>query len=66
MAAPAGEKWHYAPLAARLAQAGILTAVASYTLYPQAGARDMVQELAAALSWTLDHAGAYGGDAGQA
>lgn len=32
----AGEKWHYAPMAVRLAQAGVLVGVVSYTLYPQA------------------------------
>ncbi len=31
----AGEKWHYAPMAARLAQAGVIVGVLSYTLYPQ-------------------------------
>ncbi len=51
----AGEKWHYAPMATRLAQCGILTCVVSYTLYPQAKARDMVAELSQALSWTLDN-----------
>ena len=61
----AGEKWHYAPMATRLAQCGILTCVVSYTLYPQAKARDMVAELSQALSWTLDNIQRYGGDPNQ-
>ena len=61
----AGEKWHYAPMATRLAQCGILTCVVSYTLYPQAKARDMVAELSQALSWTLDNIQGYGGNPDQ-
>ncbi len=53
----AGEKWHYAPMATRLAQCGILTCVVSYTLFPQAQAQDMVAELSQALTWTLDNIG---------
>ena len=34
-----GEKWHYSPLATRLAQSGIVACVVSYTLYPQASAQ---------------------------
>lgn len=62
----AGEKWHYAPLATRLAQSGILACVVSYSLYPQAKAQDMVAELSQALTWTLDNIQKHGGDPGQA
>lgn len=38
-------QWHYAPLATRLAQAGVITAVMSYSLYPQALIPQMVAEV---------------------
>jgi hypothetical protein len=37
-----GSKWHYALMATRLAQAGIVACVMEYTLYPQANADRMV------------------------
>lgn len=58
-----GEAWHYAPMAVRLAQAGIITAVMQYTLYPQAIAPRMAEEVSQALTWTMEHAGSLGGDA---
>ena len=58
----AGEKWHYAPMATRLAQQGILTCVLQYSLYPEARAQDMVAEVSSALSWTLDNITQYGGN----
>ncbi|KAK9835853.1 hypothetical protein WJX74_009357 [Apatococcus lobatus] len=57
-----GERWHYAPMAKRLAQAGILTAVIGYSLYPQASTHQMGVEVSQALSWIQDHAGDYGGN----
>lgn len=57
----AGERWHYAPMAKRLAQAGILTAVIGYSLYPQATTHQMSAEVSQALSWIQDHAVEYGG-----
>ena len=62
---PAGEKWHYSPLASRLAQSGIVACIVSYTLYPQASAQDMVAELSQALTWTLDNIHKHGGDPDQ-
>ncbi len=53
-------------MATRLAQCGILTCVVSYSLYPQAKARDMVAELSQALTWTLDNIKIFGGDPKQA
>ena len=53
-------------MATRLAQCGILTCVVSYTLYPQAKARDMVVELSQALTWTLTNINTFGGDPKQA
>jgi acetyl esterase/lipase len=58
----AGERWHYSPLAARLAQLGVVACVVSYTLYPQALLPQMVEEVSAAFGWVLDHAAEYGGD----
>ena len=58
-----GETWHYAPMAVRLAQAGIVTAVMSYTLYPEALAPDMAVQVSTALSWTMKNVGRFGGDA---
>ncbi|KAK9794364.1 hypothetical protein WJX73_006808 [Symbiochloris irregularis] len=57
-----GEKWQYAPLAARLAQAGIVTCVMGYTIYPGAQVAQMVAETSEALTWLLDHCTAFGGD----
>jgi hypothetical protein len=56
-----GERWHYAPMATRLAQAGIVTAVVSYTLYPQALVPEMVAEVSRSLTWMLDSIAGYGG-----
>jgi hypothetical protein len=56
-----GSAWHYAPLATRLAQAGVITAVMQYTLYPNALVPQMVAEVSRALSWTLDNAEQLGG-----
>lgn len=60
-----GERWHYAPLASRLAQAGVLTIVMSYSLYPEVLAPQQVIEVGQALSWTLDNAAKLGGDPGE-
>lgn len=48
-------------MAKRLAQAGILTAVIGYSLYPQASTHQMSVEVSQALSWIQDHAVEYGG-----
>ncbi len=40
-----GEPWHFAPMAARVAQAGIVVAIIGYTLYPDAHAADMAAEV---------------------
>jgi acetyl esterase/lipase len=49
-----GAKWHYAPLATRLAQEGILTCVIQYSLYPSCLTDTMVGEVSQALDWVLD------------
>jgi len=57
-----GERSHFAPLATRLAQSGLVVVVVSYTLWPHAMAWAMAGEVAAALHWTLSHVSKYGGD----
>lgn len=57
-----GAKWHYSPMATRLAQAGVITAVMQYSLYPEVLIPHMVAEVSRALSWTLDHGARLGGD----
>ena len=58
----AGSKWHYAPMASQLAKAGILTCVIQYSLYPDALAPQMVDELSQALTWTFNNISKHGGD----
>ena len=50
-------------MATRLAQAGIVTAIMSYSLYPTAEASQMSGEVSQALTWTLDSISKFGGDA---
>ena len=57
-----GAKWHYAPMAQQLAQAGVLTCVIQYSLYPDALAPQMVDELSQALTWTFNNIGQHGGN----
>jgi acetyl esterase/lipase len=58
-----GAAWHYAPMASRLAEEGVVTAVATYSLYPDAQVGAMAAEVSAALTWALDAAPALGGGA---
>jgi acetyl esterase/lipase len=58
-----GAAWHYAPMAARLAEEGVVAAVATYSLYPGAQVGAMAAEVSAALTWALDAAPALGGGA---
>ena len=57
-----GERWHFAPLATRLAQSGIVVVVISYTLYPEALATQMACEVLEALLWTLGNVQRFLGD----
>lgn len=43
----AGERWQYSPLAAKMAEAGALAVVMSYTLYPDVMVPQMVDEVIA-------------------
>lgn len=49
-------------MATRLAGAGVVTVVMHYSLFPGTRVPDMVDEVSAALSWTLNHCAALGGD----
>lgn len=60
-----GAKWHYAPMAQQLAQAGVVTCVIQYSLYPDALAPQMVDELSQALTWTFKNVHEHGGNPSQ-
>lgn len=49
-------------MAQQLAQAGVLTCVIQYSLYPDALAPQMVDELSQALTWTFNNIGQHGGN----
>ncbi|CAI5946982.1 unnamed protein product [Closterium sp. NIES-64] len=57
-----GDKWLYAPLAARSAAEGAIAVVIQYTLYPELLAEGQQEEAGAALSWVCDNIHGYGGD----
>ena len=50
-----GSKWHYAKMASRLAEEGLTTCVAEYTLYPACTSEQMVEEVGQALDWVVEH-----------
>ena len=52
----------FALVAMRLVPENIVVVIPDYTLYPDAGYEQMVSEVAAALSWTLENIQDYGGD----
>ena len=51
-----GEKWQFAPMAHRLAEEGVVTCVATYSLFPRATAPRMWEEVSDALTFTMDNA----------
>lgn len=55
----------FAPVAMKLLPEGMVVVIPDYTLYPDAGYEQMVDEMAAALSWTLENVERYGGDPGR-
>lgn len=57
-----GDRALYAPMAQRLLPEGLVVVVPDYTLHPRARFPQPVQEVAAAIAWTLDHIDEYGGD----
>ncbi|MEJ2209276.1 MAG: alpha/beta hydrolase [Anaerolineae bacterium] len=52
----------FAPVAMKLVPEGMVVVIPDYTLYPNAGYEQMADEVAAALSWTLENIDTYGGD----
>jgi acetyl esterase/lipase len=63
-----GGSWHqyhkrlFAPVAMKLLPEGMVVVIPDYTLYPGARYEQMANQVAAALSWTLDNIEQYGGD----
>ena len=55
----------FASVAMKLVPEGMVVVIPDYTLYPDAGYEQMVDEVAAAVSWTLENIDAYGGDPGR-
>lgn len=60
-----GDRESYRFVGDALNSRGILAVVIDYRLYPQVTYPDFVADTAQAVAWTLDHIGAYGGDAGR-
>ena len=52
-------------MAQQLAQAGVVTCVIQYSLYPDALAPQMVDELSQALTWTFKNVHEHGGNPSQ-
>jgi len=52
----------FAPVGQKFVERGIVVVIPDYTLYPDAGYKQMAQEMAAATAWTLDNIDRYGGD----
>ena len=57
-----GNKELYAPVAQKLLPEGLVLVVPGYTLYPDATYRWQTDDVAAAISWTLENIAQYGGD----
>lgn len=55
-----GDPWQFAPLGRCLSDAGVVTFVCSYTLYPDATVPTMVAEVRAAVDWAQANAARYG------
>jgi acetyl esterase/lipase len=56
------DKELFAPVAQKLLPAAMVVVIPDYTLHPDAGYEQMADEVASALSWTLEHIEEYGGD----
>src|SRR3990172_4835016 len=57
-----GNKELYAPVAQKLLPEGLVLVVPGYTLYQDATYRQQTDDVAAAISWTLENIAQYGGD----
>eukprot|EP00877_Chromochloris_zofingiensis_P002628 jgi/Chrzof1/12366/Cz06g31300.t1 len=58
----AGASWHYAPMAVALARLGVVACVVQYSLYPDALVPQLVEEVAEAFNWVMEHVHEHGGD----
>ncbi len=58
-----GDKASYKFVGASLAQAGVLTIIPNYTLYPRAKFPQFMRDAASAVAWAHAHAREWGGDA---
>ncbi len=58
-----GERADYAFVGEQLAEAGIVTVVADYRLYPEVRFPTFVEDAAAAVAWARDNAARFGGNA---
>jgi acetyl esterase/lipase len=56
------DKELFAPVAMKLLPEDLVVVIPDYTLHPHAGYEQMAHEVAAAVSWTLEHIAQYGGD----
>ena len=59
------DKELFAPVAQKLLPEGMVVIISDYTLHPDAGYEQMTNEVAAAITWTLDNVAQYGGDPGR-
>ena len=59
------DKELFTPVAQKLLPEGMVVVIPDYTLHPDAGYEQMTNEVAAAISWTVDNIAQYGGDPGR-
>ncbi|HRJ44132.1 MAG: alpha/beta hydrolase [Caldilineaceae bacterium] len=52
----------FTPVGQKFVEMGIVVVIPDYTLHPDAGYKQMTQEMAAATAWTLENIAQYGGD----
>jgi acetyl esterase/lipase len=57
-----GDRSNYVPLGNRYAREGVVTVVPSYRLAPKHPHPAQIEDVAAALAWTVRHIAEYGGD----
>lgn len=56
------DKETFSPVAMQLVPRDLVVVIPDYTLYPDAGYRQMTGEVADAVAWTFEHIAEYGGD----
>jgi len=58
----AGERWQFAPMGQSLAREDSVAVIMSYSLYPDAGIGQMVEEVDDAVTWVMERASEWGSD----